>query len=252
MNKKMLQIAKHPATIPVVVGIGAALAGFGIGYRVAKTRVAKGMMKAADELAEKIEPIVKAIDENQLKLDIDEAMAPKFPTPEPVMTYNLDNVEELKKFHCVTDSEPEDFTVTRGDLVDVNVFEQIPGWDWHKELESRGSDAPYVIHRDEFYGDETPWDNQQHLTWWAGDDTMTNDADNPVYNWSGIIGELNFGHGSGDPDVFYVRNPRLRAEYEVTRVPGSYSVDVLGSDIEERLGANELKHSNRPGKFRME
>ena len=110
----------------------------------------------------------------------------------------------------------------------------------------------YVIHRDEFFGDEMGWDSQSTLTWYAQDEVLTDEHDtvlNQPWNLIGV-GMNMFGHGSGDPDVVYIRNEHLEAEYEVLRDPGSYAVQVLGGQVEDRMTQEDFKHSRSPGKFR--
>jgi hypothetical protein len=65
-----------------------------------------------------------------------------------------------------------------------------------------------------------------------------------------LLEVLVFGHGSGDPNVVYIRNEKLQAEYEVLRDPGSYEIEVLGGHVEREMQEVDLKHSRQPGKFR--
>lgn len=126
------------------------------------------------------------------------------------------------------------------------------GWDYDVELSKRTDNAPYVIHKDEFFGDETAWDSQSTLTYYVGDDVLADEHDAPIYDVSATIGEVKFGHGSGDPNVFYVRNPRLKAEYEIIRHTGRFDVEVLGHALEDQYEAGDLKHSNAPLRMRRE
>lgn len=136
-----------------------------------------------------------------------------------------------------------------------DVDNSVPDWDWDAELKHREEisyDTPYILHRNEFFEDETNY-GQTTLTYYAGDKKLTDEKDSPLYNQGDIVGDcLRFGHGSGDPHVVYIRNNKLHAEYEVVLHEGSYDVEVLGLDAEEELDA-ELRHSeHRPLKFRME
>jgi len=67
--------------------------------------------------------------------------------------------------------------------------------------------------------------------------------DKPIYNHSEVVGELLFGHGSNDPNVVYIRNPKLEAEYEILRDEGSYEEIVLGEQIEHEAEEGDLRHS---------
>ncbi len=73
---------------------------------------------------------------------------------------------------------------------------------------------------------------------------MADEDDTPVYNYDRVIGPLNFGHGSGDPNVFYVRNHRRKTEYEILYNTGLFSEEVLGLEIEDNERVKDLKHSN--------
>lgn len=115
-------------------------------------------------------------------------------------------------------------------------------WDTEVEEQSRSTEAPYVIHKDEFWREEMGY-SQTTLTYYVGDDILVDQEDVPVYNHSEATGELKFGHGSGDQNVVYIRNDRLRAEYEIIRDRGSYEQVVLGLQAEEDLERSSLKHS---------
>lgn len=139
-----------------------------------------------------------------------------------------------------------------GEATVVNIFARSadPEWDYEEELSTRTPDHPYIIHKDEFFSDEMGWDSQSTLTWYEGDQILCDEQDVPIYNPDAIVGHLRFGHGSGDPNVVYVRNEKLEAEYEILRDPGSYEIDVLGGQVERTMQETDLKHSHRPGKFR--
>lgn len=123
-------------------------------------------------------------------------------------------------------------------------------WDYEKEVESRTDQEPYVIHKDEFYNNEENY-TQTTLTYYEGDQILVDEEDTPIYNHTSIVGPMLFGHGSGDPNVFHVRNHKLKAEYEIIRDTGLYSVEVLGLEIQENARASDLEHS-RNRKFRQE
>lgn len=139
-----------------------------------------------------------------------------------------------------------------------NIFDEgedeapdVDGWDYEEELKKRTPTEPYVIHKDEFF--ENDLDYSQHTwTFYAGDSIMVSEEDTPVYNYETIVGPVMFGHGSGDPNVFYVRNDSNRSEYEILFEPGLYSTEVLGLEIEENERAADVRHSRRPRKFREE
>lgn len=136
-------------------------------------------------------------------------------------------------------------------VAEINVFEANEiDWDWELEERLRVDAGIYVLHRDEFFSDEEGWENQQTLTYYAGDDVLCDERDVPIYGGTRLIGELKFGHGSGDPDTFYVRNVNTQSEYEVIRNPGSYEDLIKGLVYEEEPAT--LEHSRGPGKFRWD
>lgn len=123
-------------------------------------------------------------------------------------------------------------------------------WDLLKELKGRTESAPYILHRDEFHADEKDY-RQYSLTYYAGDNIMTNEDDDEVmYNHDRVVGELKWGHGSGSPIMVFVRNDKLRAEYEITYVDGLYSEEVQGLEIENNQRVKNLEHSSEPRRFR--
>jgi hypothetical protein len=110
-------------------------------------------------------------------------------------------------------------------------------WDLQEELQYRedNPDVPYVIHKDEFWAEEKGY-TQTTLTYYDVDDILVDEDDHPIYGYTKIIGPFRWGHGSGDPNVFHVRNDRLQGEYEILLHKGeSYTRDVKGiKDFEEK------------------
>ena len=116
-------------------------------------------------------------------------------------------------------------------------------WDYEAELRIRAEnpDKPYIIHHDEFYENETDYE-QATLTYYEGDDTLADEKDVPVPDEDSVVGEdalVAFGHGSKDKNVVFVRNDKLELDFEIVKSNGKYSVEVLGLDDTE----NELRHS---------
>lgn len=124
-------------------------------------------------------------------------------------------------------------------------------WDYDTEVKSRSSSAPYILHKDEFYADELNY-AQITLTYYSGDDILVDEEEAPIYNHNQIVGPMKFGHGSGDPNVFYIRNDKRRAEYEILKDPGMYSVEVLGLSLERTEASKDLRHSHHTPRFHMD
>jgi hypothetical protein len=135
-------------------------------------------------------------------------------------------------------------------FAEVNIDED---WDYEIECSQRRRSVPYVIHRDEFFGDEMGYldaGGQRCFTWYAGDNVLVDENDKPIYNPDQRVGELKWGHGSQDPNLVYIRNEGEEEEYEIVMDDGAYQVVVLGGQIENDLEHMDFKHSRAPGKFR--
>lgn len=98
--------------------------------------------------------------------------------------------------------------------------------------------GPYVITDDEYNDGEVGY-TQVTLTYYAGDDTLSDENDSPIFEVDQTIGDAlsRFGENSGDENTVFVRNTRIELDFEVVRSPGKYSVEVAG------LSDDSLKHS---------
>ena len=111
-------------------------------------------------------------------------------------------------------------------------------FDYEAELAKRGEDRPYIISYDEFMQGEKDYP-QNTLTWYEGDDVLTDEKDQPIEKIDFVIGDeavQRFGHGSGDPRIVYIRNDVMEIDFEVVKHTASYAKTVLG-----------FQHSDRPG-----
>ena len=126
-----------------------------------------------------------------------------------------------------------------------NVFDNDDVWDWEAELSTRSPDIPYVIHVEEWETNEVGLE-QITLTYYMGDDIVTDDHDVPVYRPDNVIGkgvrDL-FGHGSQDKNVVYIRNETNGCEYEILKDNGSYEVEVIGLAVENAMADEDIRHS---------
>jgi hypothetical protein len=123
-----------------------------------------------------------------------------------------------------------------------------PDWDYATEVKNRTNEDPFIIHRDEWNEGESNFD-QISLTYFEGDDTLANERDKVIEDQDKVIGlgnMLKWGHGSGDPNVIYVRNPVLALDIEVTRSLGTYASEVHGLQEEDEL--QHSSHRIRPRK----
>lgn len=136
---------------------------------------------------------------------------------------------------------PEEAPVTQ-----VNVFTnpvqevETPGWDYAVEVKSRADKDIFIVHRDEYM--ENAWEfDKVSLTYFEGDDVLTNERDEVIADQDETVGLENlakFGHGSNDPNVVYVCNKEKAVLIEVTHSDGRYATEVHG------FTEDELQHSS--------
>lgn len=166
--------------------------------------------------------------------------------PEPVV------IEETE-YHKVKEERIELVTdeIASREVIESNIFAaNDEDWNYEEEISARTPVNPYVIHRDEFFENQHEYP-QSTLTYYAGDDIVVDHEDQPVFNYLTVTGELKFGHGSGDPNVVYVRNDKRHAEYEIVKDEGLYSREVLGLEIEDNDRTKDLRHHRVP-RFRSD
>lgn len=253
MNDYISKIINHPMRVPVLVGIVSFGTGAATGYflgRRTKMDIHELPEKRPFDMA-RVEAFIKEHEEPDEKQQEDEVMEEE----DGLIYESLDEInDDVKSFleskleESMNSSHAPEPEV---DEIPRNVFAApSDDWDYEKEVRNRSTEAPYVLHRDEFYADEKGY-SQITLTYYSGDNIMVDEDDSPIYSHELITGPMLFGHGSEDPNVFHVRNDKRRAEYEILYDPGLYSIEVLGLHIEDNQRAKDLKHSNNQ-KFRLD
>lgn len=235
---------------PAAVGVVSFATGTGVGYFIARQRYwskvtileteivgTKGWVEEVEagmvNLETKIEAFMTGM-VTQLKEDI-----PKIETLQHVDSQQTTHPGGKSKSVVKAQAKPKqkEKVIEVEDTFPVSKDED---WDYAEELKRRVEDHPYIIHRDEFFSNESEH-RQCSLTYYRGDNILCDEQDVPVYNPDKVVGPLIFGHGSGDPSIVYIRNDVLSAEYEVILEEGFYQTEVLGHEIEDGLG--EVKHS---------
>lgn len=91
-------------------------------------------------------------------------------------------------------------------------------------LEEGYSDFPRMISASEMLN-QKQWYSKVTLTYYAGDDVVADDQDEPLEDPMDIIGEHFkefFGMNEDEPDIIYVRNDDQESDYEVAKVETSY------------------------------
>lgn len=280
IRARIQKIVQHPMRVPVGVGVLAFGTGVGLGYILGMRRRTSVIIVEEDEQdnngqltfdfdANKLNEIIEDIKEENNgeaspeDFEVTFVQEEGYEGPDEVPAAISDAArafvegklrEELEEVE--EDGTPEEAvvgTVSQNVFVNGEPIDVGEGWDYEEERQRRNPTQPYVIHADEFHSDEMGY-SQITLTYYAGDNILVDENDVPIYNYEQVIGELKFGHGSEDENVFHVRNDKRRAEYEIIQHEGLFSVEVLGLEIENnaRASARELKHSNHRQKFRME
>lgn len=254
--------------IPAAVGVVAFCGGLGLGYILGSQRKVTVYRDAPDTQPRTEERPPKVVIEESTEIETDSSFEMKHepivltPNPDPAditvdeeavariadLTHTWGYPKALELFRAERDGSGEDDYDPVDEEV-VNVFAGTSGkWDYDEELKHRTKDAPYVVHKDEFWAEESGYD-QTTLTYFKGDNILVDDKDVPIYNFEQVIGPLKFGHGSGDPNVFHIRNDKHEAEYEILLDRGSYAVEILGLDATQETEKEEaLRHSSK--KFR--
>jgi len=246
---------KNEWTTPAAVGVVSFAAGAAVGYFVYKKKADKELDLAItamqDFIAEENEkakagPVYgKKIEEIEEPLKLGNIIRPHIKDlgviPDVATTWN--EIVTSKDLPTGDGREKIQEPVAERH----NVFED--QWDVAEEMANRSPDAPYVIHANEFFNREKGY-QQTQLEWYEGDKILSDENNVPIYDPERVVGRLEFGRGSGDPNVVYIRNERLNAEYEITKNEGSYTFEVLGVEAEEAAEQNDLKHSNHIRRFR--
>jgi hypothetical protein len=272
MKEQLLKLVRDPR----VVGPAAFAAGIGVGWAINQRRWSKVVNEGVDVIEDAVEVIEQTAESrNQLALDfaaaVDDAARIEM-SPEAMKAMNdysggIVNEQAVRDLYAqeyrrrmiepaeqdlrdIVLGTPEPATVVQFPVPDPEPeMEQYDGWDQEEEEKNRGPNAPYTIHRDEFYQNETGFD-QDDLVYYSGDDILCDKNNVPVHNQSTVVGRLEFGRGSGESDVVYVRNEELKAEYQVHRVESTYALEVLGIEAEEEAEKQDLKHSSEIRRFR--
>lgn len=152
-----------------------------------------------------------------------------------------DLAEKVQELGYAPTGEGEEVEIDNAFDHDEPQPEPADPWNQQLEMQNRGAVHPYVIHKDEFDANE---DDQEQvtLTYFSGDDVLSDERDTVMAEPDAIVGLDNlqkFGHGSGDPNVVYIRNPRLEVDYEVIRSEGTFAQEVHG------FADGDLRHSER-------
>ena len=251
---------KNPWAVPVAAGISLVV-GLGVGFLLGRRTIKETVEIVEIERSELKEDSLDAIKSEweafkarRTTDKTEDLLREERAIQEVVRQENRPDPADIE-VDTVAIEHTEKIVIAGGTLAidPKNVFasESVDEWDYEEELKHRSEDAPYVIHKDEFWNEEKGYD-QTSLCYYAGDDILADQEDHPIYGYQSIIGhQMRFGHGSSDPNVFYVRNDNRMCEYEILLHDGTYAASILGVQAEEAVdGEEDLKHSLR--KFKRE
>lgn len=245
-------------TLISVVALSSLATGSALGYLIASKRLSLKYENLANQEIEQVKKHYAL--RNKEGMDLGK-MAAKYegvveglgyvqthPALEPVLDRGDERskelIEEGKRLAALLD-EAEEVEESK------NIFENGVENDFnHEKEEQRRTERPndpYIITADEFSEGDRDY-HQVSLTYYEGDEVLCDDQDQIVTESDKTVGDENlgnFGYGSNDPNVVYIRNERLSIDIEILRSDGKYAKEVLGFDD------GELKHSDRrPRKFR--
>jgi hypothetical protein len=253
VKEHFFRIFKHRATLPITTGI----IGFGVGYafcHILNNRKKPPTHELPEQMKFDYDALEAFIDEHEKKEEEEDENeewvvirerqeSEPIDTSDWIIESNEEAIARLGKGEEITKSilsNQQDSEVVSHTIFAENTDE----WNYEEEVKNRSPDVPYVLHKDEFFADEMGfW--QVTFTYYAGDDILVDDEESPVYNHQSVTGPMLFGHGSDDPNVFYVRNEKRRLEYEIIKDSGLYSKEVLGLDIPNNERVKNLRHDKQ-------
>lgn len=239
-----------------VLLVGGVLIGTSIGFLVAKKILEKKYTKLAEEEIQAVRDIYyeKAVKLQQAhgstrvvseKKSVEEILEERGYTPPTAEDQRYTDAEQAAIDEANAAAARAEEAAERAEeiaeteVIVTNVFHagEIDEWDWdvEKTIREEGhNEVPYVLHRDEYFANENGWE-QMNLTFFEGDDVLADMHDTPVDDQDAMVGLGNlskFGHGSGDPNTVYVRNPELQLEIEIIHSDGKFSEQRRGIPVD--------------------
>lgn len=216
INPKIVGYSLGGLAVGIVIG-------FAIGYHWNRKKIRAEIFAEAEEDIEKIRELyrdsARVVREREVKPDLDQVIEDRQYSTTP-----HDTEEERPTKPPVVVHEP-----TPRIILETGKSRNLH-WDQEEELANRSEESPYIIHQDEYIAQEKGY-KQEVLTWYAGDDVLTDEQEQPISNADDLVGlehMSKFGHGTDDFNVLFVRNDRVRMEYEICRMSTSYEEEVQG------------------------
>lgn len=173
----------------------------------------------------------------------------------PVPYHRVGDESEVEAPEVPEPEEPETRNVfEQGGPEGDGILVADSNWNYEEELKNRDPTVPFVIHQDEHRegpGEDEDYD-KVHLTYFEGDDILSDERDQVIDERDKIVGIANlskFGHGSGDPNIVYIRNVPLACDIEVVRSTGKYAQEVHGFSDDEIRHSSMRRRSPRRSDF---
>jgi len=207
----------------ISVGVGGLAVGAAASFFVTKKVLSAQYEAILDEEVKKVKEYYSVKRDALLKTG-------DFETPEKAAAALklTDLVNRYSTTSVVEDEEGEE-----GLTLKVTVNGREPNPNDEDEDEDDGPfdpESPYIITEEDYAETHLEYDKQV-LTYYEGDDVLTEEGDGTVDEVNSLVGIdslTKFGKKSGDKNVVYVRNRRLAVDFEIVRKEAAYTQVVLG------------------------
>lgn len=239
MIKELENLAARKGVIVGASTISMAI-GFIVGYFVAKNLLEKKFTEiATKEIDEAREYFQHRVD-HEVSERIDDETERLVPgeAVEALRIYSGGNKPDLSEL-VFERAKPYGDNVIEDTIEDEEIMQTLfdkihQTTDEEREAENRNrtEEAPYILDKDEFLGNESDY-TQATLTYFEGDGVLTDERDDLIEDIGATVGSYNlrFGHRSDDPNVVYVRNDVLGIEFEILRSSESFAEVVAGFKV---------------------
>lgn len=242
-QEKFVDLLNKRSTQLLLTGVITSATGLTAGYMIAAKRLEEKYKTLADEeiksvkerysiltkkgeyadlnaLASKYEDTLKEVGYLPLDFDAESPTDEKAASSEGVREPELEDETE-------DDSDESEESEDKFQSDDPETY-----FDWNEENNRRITKPldPYVITFEEFNNCERDY-QQTTITYYDGDDVLADEREQPIADIANTVGYenlLRFGHGSGDPNVVYIRNERIQLEFELIKHGGKYAEIVFG------------------------
>lgn len=255
----------------IAVGAGGVAVGGFLGFLVTKKALAKKYRELAETEIESVREAyheelkkLKIVPENQKFATPEEAAEalrnkPDVLTEEEAQLYNDQRIRDGQRL-VETLTENEYVEVADPPKKSFNIWDQ-PGvndeptvetdgeedegendWPGNPENEFttidgpeivRSADVPYVLPIEEYYAEADGY-TKLSVGYFEGDNVLADERDRIIDNLDDVVGQKNmdqFGFLSQDKNTVYIRNERLRTDFEVSREEGSYTDIILRKTV---------------------